>query len=251
LGGDVEGAIQVNLMPGLGRPQDVYTAVADRVREQVEKDLAFDDSNDTPFDTTSVSMTPKSLAENPQARKYCAQLLGPDRIERKTVKQTVMTSVYGVTFVGARDQVRSRLREKYYPETYNADQIQFLSAYITPKIFHALDDMFQGARQIQEWLARAANEIARSVPTDELTKLRRIREKIKEERKSARKKTRAGEEVNTEAIDRLMKEATSKLNTRSAVIWTTPLGLVVTQPYRSLKSRVVSPTSSFIHIDFL
>ena len=26
----------------------------------------------------------------------------PDNIKRKTIKQTVMTSVYGVTFIGAR-----------------------------------------------------------------------------------------------------------------------------------------------------
>ena len=35
-----------------------------------------------------------------------------DRIDRKLVKQTVMTSVYGVTFVGARDQIHKRLEEQ-------------------------------------------------------------------------------------------------------------------------------------------
>lgn len=30
----------------------------------------------------------------------------PPAVDRKLVKQTVMTSVYGVTFVGARAQVR-------------------------------------------------------------------------------------------------------------------------------------------------
>ena len=28
------------------------------------------------------------------------------------MKQTVMTSVYGVTFIGARDQIRKRLKER-------------------------------------------------------------------------------------------------------------------------------------------
>lgn len=32
---------------------------------------------------------------------------------RKVVKQTVMTTVYGVTFIGAKDQVENRLREAY------------------------------------------------------------------------------------------------------------------------------------------
>lgn len=31
---------------------------------------------------------------------------------RKVVKQTVMTSVYGVTFIGARQQIENRLKEK-------------------------------------------------------------------------------------------------------------------------------------------
>lgn len=33
-------------------------------------------------------------------------------IDRKLVKQTVMTSVYGVTPVGARAQIENRLKEK-------------------------------------------------------------------------------------------------------------------------------------------
>ena len=33
------------------------------------------------------------------------------KITRKVVKQTVMTSVYGVTLIGARDQILNRLRE--------------------------------------------------------------------------------------------------------------------------------------------
>lgn len=33
-------------------------------------------------------------------------------MDRKLVKQTVMTSVYGVTYVGAREQIKRRLEEK-------------------------------------------------------------------------------------------------------------------------------------------
>jgi DNA-directed RNA polymerase len=33
-------------------------------------------------------------------------------VDRKLVKQTVMTSVYGVTYVGARDQIKKRLKER-------------------------------------------------------------------------------------------------------------------------------------------
>jgi DNA-directed RNA polymerase len=34
------------------------------------------------------------------------------QVDRKLVKQTVMTSVYGVTFIGARNQIMSRLKER-------------------------------------------------------------------------------------------------------------------------------------------
>lgn len=34
------------------------------------------------------------------------------QIDRKLVKQTVMTSVYGVTFIGARMQIFNRLKER-------------------------------------------------------------------------------------------------------------------------------------------
>lgn len=37
---------------------------------------------------------------------------GTLQVDRKLVKQTVMTSVYGVTFVGAREQIKRRLEEK-------------------------------------------------------------------------------------------------------------------------------------------
>lgn len=34
------------------------------------------------------------------------------QVDRKLVKQTVMTSVYGVTYIGARDQIKRRLQER-------------------------------------------------------------------------------------------------------------------------------------------
>lgn len=36
-------------------------------------------------------------------------------MDRKLVKQTVMTSVYGVTYIGARDQIKRRLKERGAP----------------------------------------------------------------------------------------------------------------------------------------
>jgi DNA-directed RNA polymerase len=38
-------------------------------------------------------------------------------IKRKTIKQTVMTSVYGVTFIGARDQIYRQVRDQKFLAT--------------------------------------------------------------------------------------------------------------------------------------
>lgn len=41
------------------------------------------------------------------------------QVDRKLVKQTVMTSVYGVTYIGARDQIKRRLKERGLIEDEN------------------------------------------------------------------------------------------------------------------------------------
>ena len=83
LGRDRAGGATVNLTPS-DRPQDVYSAVADALRARVERDAA---------------------AGDPVAQSLVGE------VNRKLVKQTVMTTVYGVTFIGARDQILSRLTE--------------------------------------------------------------------------------------------------------------------------------------------
>ena len=65
--------------------QDVYTEIAQLVQKQVDLDEA------------------RGIPEATVLR---------DNVDRKLVKQTVMTSVYGVTFVGARHQIGNRLKER-------------------------------------------------------------------------------------------------------------------------------------------
>lgn len=67
------------------RAQDVYSGIAALVRERVEREAG-------------------------EGRAEAAALVG--NIDRKLVKQTVMTSVYGVTYVGARSQIGARLRDR-------------------------------------------------------------------------------------------------------------------------------------------
>lgn len=96
MGRDEWGGAQVNLIDS-EKPQDVYSGVCAVVRQKIEMDAATGDS--------------------------LAQLLS-GKVDRKTVKQTVMTSVYGVTYIGARDQILNRLKErKDIPWPEPADQV--------------------------------------------------------------------------------------------------------------------------------
>lgn len=65
--------------------QDVYTEIANLVQQRVDED---------------------------EARGIPEAMVLRDNVDRKLVKQTVMTSVYGVTFVGARQQIGNRLKER-------------------------------------------------------------------------------------------------------------------------------------------
>ena len=51
-------------------------------------------------------VTEDLMSSKPEVKAMAELVI--DRIDRKLVKQTVMTSVYGVTFVGARDQIHKR-----------------------------------------------------------------------------------------------------------------------------------------------
>lgn len=129
LGLDVLGGERVNLTPS-ERPQDVYTGVAKLVRQRVEAAAAKGDET--------------------------AQLLR-DRITRKIVKQTVMTSVYGVTMTGAREQIANRLREIEFPD----EKIFGASMMLAKLTLASLGDIFSGATRTMEWLSNAALAISR------------------------------------------------------------------------------------------
>ncbi|GME81677.1 unnamed protein product [Ambrosiozyma monospora] len=178
LGGDTVGAQQVNLIPA-ERPSDVYSHVAKSVEEYVAKDCA-------------------------EGREEA--ILVKDIITRKLVKQTVMTSVYGVTYVGARAQISKRLKDIDYDET----EIARVSKYLTDLVFKSIKQAFKGAHAIQDWFAFAAKMISKSV--------------------------------------RLDPDQNVEVNFLSSVIWTTPLGLPVVQPYREIKSKAVTTSVQNIMI---
>ncbi|VAI80753.1 unnamed protein product [Triticum turgidum subsp. durum] len=136
LGRDYMGAAAVNLVPG-EKPADIYSEIAARVLDVVREDSMKDPATDP-----SVSLA-KVLV---------------DEVDRKLVKQTVMTSVYGVTFIGARQQIMKRLQEKGH---ITDDKLLYdVSCYATRVTLDALGQMFQSARAIMAWLGDCAKMIA-------------------------------------------------------------------------------------------
>lgn len=95
LGRDELGGKAVNLAPA-ETPQDVYSKVLEIVLREIEKDV----------------LIPNEGTDEARKRKgRCARLV-QGHVTRKVIKQTVMTSVYGVTSRGARDQIHQRLLER-------------------------------------------------------------------------------------------------------------------------------------------
>ncbi|KAK8090828.1 DNA-directed RNA polymerase [Apiospora phragmitis] len=178
LGGDLWGAQQVNLVPG-DRPADVYSAVANLVKESVAEDIKSDN--------------------------FLAKAVN-GKITRKVVKQTVMTNVYGVTYIGARAQVKKQLDAAYpHIETETGVPSFLLASYLAVKIFKAL--------------ALTPEQMDRLEQKDSAT------EKSKKKKLGVKKMS---------PTDELLSQF------RSTIVWTTPLRLPVVQPYRKTATRCIS-----------
>ena len=81
------------------------------------------------------------------------------KLSRKTIKQTVMTSVYGVTYIGARKQIENAMWDQ---STVTEEDLFGASKYIAKVTFEAMSNMFGGAREIMDWLKESARVVARA-----------------------------------------------------------------------------------------
>lgn len=178
LGGDVEGAQQVNMVAGSERPQDIYGEVS-----KIVNDLMLKDSEDGVEIANELK----------------------DVVSRKVVKQPVMTSVYGVTQYGAVDQVCNQLEK--IPRLNPKKRLKH-AAYIVKKIFSARERLFSGATKLQHWLEECTERVCRSFRWD---------------------------------INRTHPESYI-----TSMIWTTPLGLPVVQPYRH--AQLVQVATKLQHV---
>ena len=147
-----------------------------------------------------------------------------------------MTTVYGVTFIGARDQIEKQLRDRgdLAPEetweaaAYLAKSVSnlpysgsYTSDTVILQVLRCIGDLFSGAKSIQVWLNTCARLISKSIPKE------RISEAFTRE---GTKGYRVGKEQMT------------------SVIWTTPMGLPIVQPYRHAKRKQVQTSLQTVFI---
>ncbi|XP_050677146.1 DNA-directed RNA polymerase, mitochondrial [Leptidea sinapis] len=129
LGGDAAGAAAVNLAPHRA-PQDVYSEVAAMVEGMRVRDAA-------------AGMKSAIILEN--------------FVRRKVIKQTVMTTVYGVTRFGARLQIAKQLKDI---DAFPKEHVWPCSHYLTNKTFDSLREMFTSTKHIQDWFTECAKVIS-------------------------------------------------------------------------------------------
>lgn len=154
-----------------------------------------------------------------------------------------MTTVYGVTFVGARDQIEKQLLDR---GDISAEKCWVAASYVAKKVssgqivqscdvngrmmqvLASIGDLFQGAKDIQKWLALSARLIARSVPPERAEHAFAVEQPKKRS--------------NSKPINRMKKEQ------MTAVIWTTPIGLPIVQPYRATKRKQITTHLQTVYI---
>ncbi len=116
----------------------------------------------------------------------------------------------GVTYIGAKDQIAKQLVQR---GDIPSDAIFHVSSYIAKTVLNCIGDLFGGARAIQDWLTISARFISRLIPEERLEAATQMAPKYTS-RKTSIEVPRLGKEMMT------------------SVVWTTPLGLPVVQPYR-------------------
>lgn len=177
-----------------------------------------------------------------------------------------MTTVYGVTMVGARAQIERQLLDRgdipaaqcWSCSSYLAKRVsrsalawlKRLASYILFQTIGCIGDLFKGANAIQNWLTQSARAIARSVPPARV-------EAFLEEKKAAAALANAPKDVEVTPKPKSNKKPTAKKPVKApdvkqeqmtSVIWTTVLGLPIVQPYRKIKRRQVYTNLQSIYI---
>jgi DNA-directed RNA polymerase len=97
-----------------------------------------------------------------------------------------------------------------------------------PQVISCIGNLFHGAQDIQNWLNICARLISKSIPPERLASAM-----------DPPKKTRAKRPANANRV---------RQEQMTTVVWTTPLGLPIVQPYRQTKRKQVHTSLQTVYI---
>ncbi|OUU13916.1 MAG: hypothetical protein CBB97_25450 [Candidatus Endolissoclinum sp. TMED37] len=126
---DPIGGKAVNLLDS-EEPQDIYSEVAEELKEQLKVD-----------DEDGVN------------RQWCQ--LWQDKIDRKLVKSGTMTTPYGVSEYGLKDQILEQAKDKL--DGYTVDKFR-ASVYLAEKLGESIRNVVFGARNTMDWFETIVEE---------------------------------------------------------------------------------------------
>lgn len=130
-----------------------------------------------PDDAAAVNLAPGPWPNDPYADvvSKAAQLIDEDdsaiadlirpHVIRKNLKQVVMTTPYGRTAVGAREQVRTALKKAGFPNEHLLEGAKYLSKHTIA----AIGEVCGGSTAIMEWLQSSARKILKRYPSEVIT----------------------------------------------------------------------------------
>ena len=127
---DAEGGKWVNLIPS-DSPQDAYEEVRRVAQLNIEAD------------------------SNPMSDEVLPYL------SRSVIKQPVMTSNYNVTRIGAKDQVKQKLKDAEFPN----ERLKPCSMYLANVTLDSLGDVFTGPQQLMRWIEESTKSICKVYPS--------------------------------------------------------------------------------------
>ncbi|UKK00734.2 DNA-directed RNA polymerase precursor [Theileria orientalis] len=85
-------------------------------------------------------------------RKHAEMCINNNLLSRKVIKQTVMTICYGVTRIGAIDQVEAKLKDVKKVAQLPEGELRGLATYLATKILTSISSVFCRAMGIKNWL---------------------------------------------------------------------------------------------------
>ncbi|XGW11611.1 hypothetical protein V3C99_012808 [Haemonchus contortus] len=141
LGRDEQGGLEVNLLKS-ETPNDVYSSVAMRVEQK-----RIEDEKGGP--NMEIALRLREAMPQP--------------VPRKVIKQTVMTTVYGVTLYGAALQIKRQLKAL---DIDNEETGKF-AQYLTHKTFASLHDAFTCSMKLKDWFRDCAKGVSDLLQTME------------------------------------------------------------------------------------